>query len=318
MRTKPARSDEKRIRAFHEKLDQPSIVEIDDATAYWLEGEDGRKIGEQSPTSEAPLLAALAEIRRGVDPIELSLVCNAPDEGAPDDGRYVISTGVGLLWMAESAAGLPPRPRGPAVGELSGRSGGRSLPRRRIGRPLMRSIDILSTRAKVIAMDSRPQKPISPVGQTSDEAAAERYDQDAAYRAAHDRLAPYRVIARAVILARVGKRLTQRDLAGMLGTTDSAISRIESGERAISLETLRKLGVALDIVFLVGSTDAATADAADPRAVVVPEAPIETTSVKEPRQAASTPYKRSVKLARGGGLAIPAVPAPGFHASEGS
>jgi transcriptional regulator with XRE-family HTH domain len=62
----------------------------------------------------------------------------------------------------------------------------------------------------------------------------------------------------------------------MLGTTDSAISRVESGERAISLETLRKLGVALDIVFLVGSTDAATAvAAADPRTVVVPEAPIE-------------------------------------------
>jgi ribosome-binding protein aMBF1 (putative translation factor) len=127
-------------------------------------------------------------------------------------------------------------------------------------------------------MDKQPQEAISPVGQTSDEAAAERYDHDAAYRAAHDRLAPYRVIARAVILARVAKHLTQRDLARMLGTTDSAISRIESGERAISLETLRKLGVALDIVFLVGSTDAAAAVAADPRAVVVPEALIETTS----------------------------------------
>ena len=129
MRTKPARSDEERIRAFHEKLDQPSIVEIDDATAYGLEGADGRQIGEQSPTSEAPLLAALAEIRRGVDPIELSLVCNTPDEGAPDDGRYVISTGIGLLWMAESAAGLPPRPRGPAAGAASSRTGDRSLAR---------------------------------------------------------------------------------------------------------------------------------------------------------------------------------------------
>jgi transcriptional regulator with XRE-family HTH domain len=167
-------------------------------------------------------------------------------------------------------------------------------------------------------MEIREQIPISPIGQSSQEAAAERYRTDAGYREAHDRLAPYRVIARAVILARVAKRLTQRDLAGMLGTTDSAISRIESGERAISLETLRKLGVALDIVFLVGSTDAAAAVAADPRAVVVPEAPIETTSAKEPRHAGSTLHKRSVKLARSGGLAIPAVPAPGFHASEES
>lgn len=161
------------------------------------------------------------------------------------------------------------------------------------------SIDRVSTCAKVLAMEIQEKTPISPIGQSSQEAAAERYRTDADYRAAHDRLAPYRAIARAVILARVAKRLTQRDLAGMLGTTDSAISRIESGERAISLETLRKLGVALDIVFLVGSTDATTAVAADPRAVVVPEAPIKTTPVGEPPHAESTPHKRSVKLARG-------------------
>jgi transcriptional regulator with XRE-family HTH domain len=140
-------------------------------------------------------------------------------------------------------------------------------------------------------MNSPDGTRVSPIGQSSQEAAAERYRTDADYRAAHDRLAPYRAIARAVILARVAKRLTQRDLARMLGTTDSAISRIESGERAISLETLRKLGVALDIVFLVGSTDAASAVAADPRAVVVPEAPIETTSVKEP----GTPDRRPTR-----------------------
>jgi transcriptional regulator with XRE-family HTH domain len=167
-------------------------------------------------------------------------------------------------------------------------------------------------------MDSQTQKPISPIGQAGHEAASDRYDRDPAYRAQHDRLAPYRAIARAVILARVGKHLTQCDLAAMLSTTDSAISRIESGERAISLETLRKLGVALDIVFLVGSTEAATTVAADPRAVLVPEAPIETISVQEPRQARSAPHKRSVKLARGRESTIPAVPAPGFRASAGS
>jgi ribosome-binding protein aMBF1 (putative translation factor) len=122
-------------------------------------------------------------------------------------------------------------------------------------------------------MGTPHSRPISPIGQTSQEAASKRYNRDERYRAAHDRLAPYRVIARAVILARVARRLTQRDLARMLGTTDSAISRIESGERAISLETLRKLGAALDIVFMVGSTDAASA-ALDPRAVVVPQSPI--------------------------------------------
>ena len=129
MRTKPARSDAERIRAFREKLSQASIVEIDDATVYWLEDQDGRRIGEASPTSEAPLLAALAEVQRGVDPIGLSLLCDVPDDGAPDDGRYVISTGLGLLDMAEWAAGLPPRPRVPAAGELPGYNGNRPFSR---------------------------------------------------------------------------------------------------------------------------------------------------------------------------------------------
>ena len=151
MRTKPARSDEERIRAFHEKLDQPSIVEIDDATAYWLEGEDGRQIGERSPTSEAPLLAALAGIRGDIDPMELSLVCNAPDEGAPDDGRYVITTGDFLVEFAESAAGIPARPRLPAVGELSGRRGDRST-----ARPVTSAA--ASAQAAGPALGPRPQK----------------------------------------------------------------------------------------------------------------------------------------------------------------
>jgi ribosome-binding protein aMBF1 (putative translation factor) len=129
-------------------------------------------------------------------------------------------------------------------------------------------------------MDTPDGKPISPIGQTSQEAASERYSRGPGYRDEHDRLAPYRVIARAVILARVARHLTQRDLASMLGTTDTAISRIESGERAISLETLRKLGAALDIAFLVGSTAAVAAFAADPRAVVVPEASIGPTPVQ--------------------------------------
>jgi hypothetical protein len=129
MHTKPARSDDERIRAFHEKLNRPSIVAIVGATTYWLEGDDGRRIGDTSSTSEAPLLAALAEIGRGVDPIGLSLVCDAPDDGAPDDRRYIISSGVGLLWMAESAAGLPPRPRVPAPGELPGYDGKRPFSR---------------------------------------------------------------------------------------------------------------------------------------------------------------------------------------------
>jgi hypothetical protein len=42
--SRPARSDAERIRAFHEKLNRPSIVAIVGATTYWLEGADGRRI----------------------------------------------------------------------------------------------------------------------------------------------------------------------------------------------------------------------------------------------------------------------------------
>ena len=128
MRTKPARSDEERIRAFHEKLDQPSIVAIDDATAYWLEGEDGRQIGEQSPTSEAPLLAALlnprgprsarAEPRRQRPPMEwrfrrpslwlwryriaLRLAGVVPVSAAGDLGGGIgTSSGLVMEWAAD-------------------------------------------------------------------------------------------------------------------------------------------------------------------------------------------------------------------------
>ena len=128
MRTKPARSDEERIRAFNELLNQPSIVEIDDATAYWLEGQDGRRIGDESPTSETPLLAVLAEVNRGVDPLGLSLVCNAPDDAA-GHARYVISSGAGLVDMAESAAGIPARPRIPVPGKRPDQKADRGLRR---------------------------------------------------------------------------------------------------------------------------------------------------------------------------------------------
>src|SRR5664280_3489351 len=100
MPTNPVRSDEERIRAFHEKLSQPSIVEIDGATVYWREDDGGgRRVGSESPTSEAPLLAALSAMKRGADSVSVSLVCNAPDSG-----RYLIATGEDLLRMAESAA----------------------------------------------------------------------------------------------------------------------------------------------------------------------------------------------------------------------
>jgi ribosome-binding protein aMBF1 (putative translation factor) len=96
-------------------------------------------------------------------------------------------------------------------------------------------------------------EPQSPLGTPASAAAGRRYERSAEYRAQHDRLAPYRVIAGAVILGRSAKGLTQEQLAALLGTTGSAISRIESGRHPVSLETLAKLGSALGIAFAVGA-----------------------------------------------------------------
>jgi transcriptional regulator with XRE-family HTH domain len=120
-------------------------------------------------------------------------------------------------------------------------------------------------------MTSTKPEIISPLGSTVEEAAARRSARSAVYREQHDRLAPYRAIADAVILARGARKMTQRDLGDILGTTDTAISRIESGRHPVTLDTLNKLGTALGLTFLVGSANAAE----NAKCVVVPEAAIE-------------------------------------------
>lgn len=53
-------------------------------------------------------------------------------------------------------------------------------------------------------------------------------------------------IARALILARVKKRLTQAQLAKKLKTRQSVISRVESGKTTPSLSFLKRLAGILD------------------------------------------------------------------------
>ena len=151
------------------------------------------------------------------------------------------------------------------------------------------SVDVLSMRANISDMNDAAvsQKQIGPLGQPSQEVVAERRARSTAYRDQQDRLAPYRVIARAVILARSQRGYTQRHLAGLLHTTDTAISRIESGERAVSLDTLTRLGQALGIAFVVGDQAAA----AGGNVVVVPSISLE--SGLTPDGAASKAARRT-------------------------
>ena len=70
--------------------------------------------------------------------------------------------------------------------------------------------------------------------------------QDAEFRDAQRRLAPFEQIARIVIMRRAALGLSQQALAERMGTTASAISRLESGQHRTSTETLRRLGAALE------------------------------------------------------------------------
>ena len=93
---------------------------------------------------------------------------------------------------------------------------------------------------------------VSPIGTTAADASRRRRRGDPAYRAAQERLAPYEGIARFVIMRRAELGLTQEQLAERMGTSHSAISRIESGQHRTSVGTLERLAGALDVRFVMG------------------------------------------------------------------
>ncbi len=66
-----------------------------------------------------------------------------------------------------------------------------------------------------------------------------------------DRIEPddeafYAAIAQQVAEQRMARNLSQRELAELCGTTQSAIARFEAGTRPPRLDTLRRMAAALD------------------------------------------------------------------------
>lgn len=61
----------------------------------------------------------------------------------------------------------------------------------------------------------------------------------------------WEAIARLVAEQRQARRLSQRELAELCGTTQSAIARVERGVRPPRLDTLRRIASALDCELLV-------------------------------------------------------------------
>lgn len=92
----------------------------------------------------------------------------------------------------------------------------------------------------------------SPIGSTASEARARRARNSASYRAEQRQLAQFEDLARLVIKHRATLGLSQQELAQRVGTSHSAISRIESGRHKTSVETLQRLAEALGLRLVLG------------------------------------------------------------------
>lgn len=92
----------------------------------------------------------------------------------------------------------------------------------------------------------------SPAGSTAQDAAARRGGRSEAYRAERERLGQYHAIAKLVVHRRTILGVSQRELARRVGTSETAISRLESGRHATNVRTLRRLFEALGGQLIVG------------------------------------------------------------------
>jgi ribosome-binding protein aMBF1 (putative translation factor) len=93
---------------------------------------------------------------------------------------------------------------------------------------------------------------VGPVGESADQSSARRAEQSPEYRAQQAALAGCREIAWLLIKFRMDKGLSQQELADLVGTSNSQISRIESGRHRTNLDTLTRIAHALDLRLVLG------------------------------------------------------------------
>ena len=79
----------------------------------------------------------------------------------------------------------------------------------------------------------------------------EQHLHDPEFRVEWERLAPARAVANCIIRYRLDHALTQTAFGKLLGMSQPAIARLESGEHLPTLPTLLKLVEALDLQILV-------------------------------------------------------------------
>ncbi|HRN70154.1 MAG TPA: helix-turn-helix transcriptional regulator [Niabella sp.] len=79
----------------------------------------------------------------------------------------------------------------------------------------------------------------------------QRLLQDPEFKKLYDESQPEFEIAKSVIAARIKKKMTQKDLAKKMHTTQSVISRVEQANTSPSLSFLKRLAAALDTKLVV-------------------------------------------------------------------
>ncbi len=92
---------------------------------------------------------------------------------------------------------------------------------------------------------------VRPIGRLHSDAMRERAAKSPAYRAALEELMPYDRIARKIVRLRMDQDFSQEELARRVGTSPSAIARLESGQHRPSVETLRRVAKAFDRTLVV-------------------------------------------------------------------
>ncbi len=95
----------------------------------------------------------------------------------------------------------------------------------------------------------------SPLGSDAETRESRRQQADPAYRSERLRRAPYEQIARLVIVHRMKSGLTQKALAAQVGTSESAICRLERGAHAPSVDTLARIADAFGKDLVVDFAD---------------------------------------------------------------
>jgi transcriptional regulator with XRE-family HTH domain len=90
------------------------------------------------------------------------------------------------------------------------------------------------------------------LGSNAQGAAARRAARSAVYRAERARVGEYHAIAKLVVHRRTMLGISQRELARRVATSETAISRLESGRHATNVRTLRRVFEALGSHLVVG------------------------------------------------------------------